>query len=89
MASFFFNGLGLSLGAKLVSTNGRPSYSSIIFRLFPSEGEKKNGVAFCTNRLEVLQGMSVEFFAKEVEDLTCLCSFSIIYEKNGSYTKTK
>ena len=37
----FFNGLGPSLGAKIVSTNGRPSTFSIIFRLFPSGGEKK------------------------------------------------
>ena len=37
----FFNGFGLSPGAKLVSTNDWPSYSSIIFRLFPSGGEKK------------------------------------------------
>ena len=54
---FFFNGLGLSLGEKLVSTNGRLSYSSIIFRLFQSGCEKKNCAVFCTNRLEVLQGM--------------------------------
>ena len=48
MASFFFNDLGLSLGARLVSTNDRPSYSSIILRLFPSGGEKKKCAAFCT-----------------------------------------
>ena len=54
---FFFNGaLGLSLGAKLVSTYDRPSYSSIIFRLFPGGDEKKKCAAFSTNRLEVLQG---------------------------------
>ena len=29
-----------------------------IFRLFPSGGRKTNCAAFCTNRLEVLQGMS-------------------------------
>ena len=34
-------GLGLSLGAKLVSTNDRPSLFSKIFRLCPSGGEKK------------------------------------------------
>ena len=38
-----------------MSTNDRPSYSSKIFRLFPSEGEKINFAAFCTNRLEVLR----------------------------------
>ena len=43
---FFFHGLGLSLGAKLVSTNDRPSYSSMIFRLFPSGAEKKNAQHF-------------------------------------------
>ena len=41
MASFFFIGPGLSLGVKLVSTNDRPSYFSIIFRLFPNGGEKQ------------------------------------------------
>ena len=61
---FCFSGLGLSLGAKFVSTNDRPSNSSIIFRLFPSggkkkncaafrRGKKKNCAAFCMNRLEV------------------------------------
>ena len=41
MASFFVNGLGLSLGAKLLSTDVRPSYSSLIFSFFSSGGEKK------------------------------------------------
>ena len=50
----FFNGLGLSLGVKLVSTSDRPSVFSKIFRLFASGGEKKKCSAFCTNRLEVL-----------------------------------
>ena len=41
MASFFYNGSGLSLGVNLVSTNtGRPSHFAIIFRLFPNGGEK-------------------------------------------------
>ena len=40
MASIF-NGLRLSLGAKLVTPNDRPSCSSILFRLFPSGGERK------------------------------------------------
>ena len=62
---FFFNGLGLSLGAKLASTNDRPSYSSIIFRPFPSGGERKTKnaphLARTGWRCE-LQGMSVENF---------------------------
>ena len=37
----FFNGLGLSLGVKVLSTNDRPSFFSIIVRLFPSGGENK------------------------------------------------
>ena len=73
MAICFFNGLRLSLGAKLVSTNDRPSIFSIIFRLFPS-GDGKSCAAFCTFRLGVLQGMSVEIYAQKIEDLTCLCS---------------
>ena len=69
----YFNGLGLSLeGAKLVSINDRPSYSSIVFRLFPSGGEKNSWATFRTNRLEVLQGMSVNIFVQKVEDLTSL-----------------
>ena len=51
MITFYFNGLGLSLEAKLETTNDRPLYSSKIFRLFPSGGEKKKCTAFCTNRL--------------------------------------
>ena len=71
---FFFNGVGLSLGAKLVSTNDRPSYSLKIYRPFPSGGEQINCAAFCVNRLEVLQGMPVEFFAQKIKDPACLCS---------------
>ena len=41
MARFFHTGLGLSPGAKLVSTNDRPSIVIIMFRLFPTGGEKK------------------------------------------------
>ena len=41
MASFVFNGLGLSLRAILVSTNDRASFVLIIIRLFPSAGENK------------------------------------------------
>ena len=43
MASFFYmyNGLGLSLGAKLVSTNDRPSKFSIIAGLFQAGVKKK------------------------------------------------
>ena len=76
-ASFLFNGLGLCPGAKLVSTNDRPPYSLILFRLFPSGGEKKKlrGVLH-----EPVGGtsrhvcMSVEIFGQKMEDLTCLCS---------------
>ena len=57
MTNFFFTGLGLSLGAKLVSTNDRSSMFSIIFRLFPSGGVKKNCAALCTVRLDVPQGI--------------------------------
>ena len=66
--------LGLSLGAKLVSTIDRPPIFSIIFRLFPRGGLKKKCTAFCTIRLDVLQGMSVESFAQKNEDLTYPCS---------------
>ena len=38
--AIFFNGVGLSLGEKLVPTNDRPSYSSIVFRLFQAEARK-------------------------------------------------
>ena len=42
MAIFLFNGLGLFLAAKLVSINDRPSHFLILFRFFPSRGERKN-----------------------------------------------
>ena len=41
MAILFINGLGLSLRAKLVSRNFRPSIFTIIFGLFSSGGETK------------------------------------------------
>ena len=75
MTSSFFNGHGLSLGrAKLVSTNDRPSYSSIIFRLFPSGGEKKKMRRILHEPVgEVLQGMPVEIFGQKLQDLIRLC----------------
>ena len=56
---FFFNGLGQSLGAKLVSTNDRP-YSSTVFRLFPSGGEKQIAPHFAKPGWRYSRGMSVE-----------------------------
>ena len=45
---------------------------SIIFRLFEAEAKNKlRRVLHEPNRLEVLQGMSVEFFAQNFEHLTC------------------
>ena len=44
-----------------------------------SSGREKQLITFCTNRLEVLQGMSVYFFAQNNEDLTRLriiCMFN-------------
>ena len=73
MATFLLNGLGLSQGAKLVSTNDRYLTFSIIFRLVP-RGDEKKCAAFCTIRLDVLQGRSVEIFAQKNENLTCLSS---------------
>ena len=54
MAGFIFNGLGLPLGEKLVSTNDRLSNVSKMFRPFQSGGEHKQCASFCTTRLEVL-----------------------------------
>ena len=62
---FLLNGLGLSLGAKLVSTNDRPSYPSVILRLFPTGGEEKNCAAFCANRLEVLKACMSYMFSRK------------------------
>ena len=47
---------------------------SLLFRLFPSRGDKKSCAAFCTIRLDLLQGMSAEFFEQKIENLTCPCS---------------
>ena len=56
MAKQKIDGVGLSLGAKLVSTNERPLiFSILLLRLFPSGGEKQNCAAFCTIWLNVLQ----------------------------------
>ena len=64
---YFFNGLRLSLGSKLVSTNNsRSSYPSKTSRPFPSGGEKKDRAAFCTNRLKVLQGVSLYIFSPRI-----------------------
>ena len=41
---------------------------------FLPAGVKKKCAAFCTIRLDVLQGMPVEISAQKIEDLTCLCS---------------
>ena len=53
---FFFTDLGLSLGAKLVPTNDRPSFISIICRHFASGGENKYCAEVCPIRLDKLQG---------------------------------
>ena len=47
MATFFVTASGC-LGAKLVSTNGKPSIFSIIFRLFPTGGDRNDCAAFRT-----------------------------------------
>ena len=52
MASFFLTALGLSLGAKLVSTNDSPSIFLTICSLFSCGGKKINCAAFCTIRLD-------------------------------------
>ena len=40
-----------------------------------SAGEKRNkNAAFCTNLIEVLQGIPVELFGQNVRNLTCVCS---------------
>ena len=54
-------GFGLSLGAKLVSTNDRPSTCSTIFSFFFPAGAKTDCAAFCTIHWNVLQGIPVEF----------------------------
>ena len=74
MASFKLYGLGLSLGAKLISATDRPSMFSIMFKLSPSGSENTKCAALCTIRLDVLQGMSVEIVARTIEDLIFLCS---------------
>ena len=78
MASVYLNGLGLSLGAKLVYQRAFNPFNNI--QAFSKRGRKKSYSAFrklrriCTNRLEVLQGISVGFMAQINEDRTCLCS---------------
>ena len=62
MASFFFYDFGSSLGAKLVSTNDRPSIFSVIFRLFASGGDKTKMRRILR---EPVGGMSVDFSRKK------------------------
>ena len=45
-----------------------------IIQAFSKRERKANCAAFCTNRLEVLQGMSVEIFAQKLKDVTYPCS---------------
>ena len=46
MVTLFFTGLGLFLEAKLVSANDRTSIFSLVFRHFPSVGEKQIALNF-------------------------------------------
>ena len=75
----FFNGLeprAVSIGAKLISTNDRPSMFAIILRLFPSGGEKTIATRFARPGWRSPR-QSVEMSAQKIEDLTCLSMFNI------------
>ena len=62
----------------------------ITFRLFSQRGRRKKNAAFCTIRLDVLQGMSVEIFARKSKIWpVCGSTLNISAKKTGSYTKTK
>ena len=75
----FFHGRRLSLEAKLVSTNDRPSIFLIIFRLFPRGGGGKMHHRILHDPVGgTLQGMWVEFFGQKIEDLTYLFSTLIL-----------
>ena len=91
MAIFFFNGLGLSPGAKLVSTNGRPSIFSIIFRLFPSGGGTKKLRRILHKPVGGIPGHASRIFRAKNRgsDLPAWSTYSRILRKSGSHTKTK
>ena len=77
MASIIFYGAWGSLGAILVSTNGRPIYSSIRCRFSKRRQEQK----LCRILHEAVGGTprrvySVEIFEQKIEDLTFPCSTS-------------
>ena len=58
--------------------------------IFQTETEKNDYAAFCTTRLEILQGMSVDFFGQKIADLTYVYSIlSRIKRKNWILTNTK
>ena len=72
---FISTGLGLPLGAKLVSTDERPSIFSIIYRLFPNGGENQFPPHFLHDPVgRAPRHVCRKVRAKKVEDLTCLCS---------------
>ena len=76
---FCFYGLGLSLGAKLVSTNDGPSTFSILgsIQAFSERQARKESHRILHEPVRgTLHGISVGYFAKKNEDLTCLCSTS-------------
>ena len=91
VASFFYIGLGLSLGGKIVSTDDRPSTFSIHSGF--TQAGAKNYIAPRFARTS--WSMSVELLAQKIEDLTCIHMFNIkqntykYSEKTGSCTKPK
>ena len=67
--------LGLSLEAKLVSTNDRPSIFSILVGLFPSGGEKQNAPHFARSGWTYSKACPYNFREKNRRsNLPCLCS---------------
>ena len=85
-------GLGLSAGAKLVSTSDRPSIIPMISRHFSQRRREINCATYCTIRLDVLQGMSVGTFAPKNRRSNLpvfIQHYAESNENTGSYTTTK
>ena len=64
METFLFNGLGLSLESETRIDQWQAFDIFNNMQAFSKRGRKQNFAAFCTNRFEAHQGMSVELSRK-------------------------
>ena len=77
----------LYLRENLVSTNDSPSTSSMLFRLFPSGGEKTNAPHFARTGWRHSKACMQKFLSKVINNISCLCStLSVVLLKKLDHT---